>query len=132
MVKEIVKKGVVLFALIAMVFFAGCSSSKDPVITNIEVQDKKLEGDVFTYKIRVDVAIDRELENPTSYIVRLSAIGSDYTRDLDGGFMTGQRNSHVTFNQRNNGYSGDELEVKIELIQGTKILDTKTIKYSYE
>ncbi len=124
----------ILFVLIimVMVLFAGCSSN-EPKIREIEVQNKKLEGDTFFFNIVVKVAVDKSPEVATSYIVKLSSLtDSTYTREKEGGFVEGMFNSNVVFDQKYTKYADQELGYKLELIQGTKVLDSKIIKFKYE
>lgn len=128
------KKIIVVLALMAMVLFAGCSSDK-PVITNIKETNVNYDSTtkMLTYTLEVDYAIDKSLKTATTGIMKVSFPGYDYNKELEWGFVAGQQNNKNKFGLSWDEYElGTEIKIKIEMIQGTQIIETKEYTFTYE
>ena len=134
MVKKIVNKLVLLLVLTATVFFAGCSGNNDPVIRDVLIEDKVMDGDTFKYTVKVRVAIDREVKVPETYVAKFTSIrdGSDFSVEKEGGFMPGDKNDVLTKDLLFTEYNGEELAYRVDIIQGTEVLDSQEIRFTYE
>lgn len=132
-VNKIVNKLVLLFVLSVMVLFAGCSSN-DPVITEVKVVDLKYNSDKadLGYYLDIKYAMDEKLNTPSSGIMRVTFDEDGVTKELEWGFMPGEQNNKMKMGLGYTDYIiGHKITGKIEMIQGTKVLDTKTFEAVY-
>ena len=67
-----VKKTFGLFLMgIIMVFMAGCSSD-EPEVRSISIGDYTLDSNnKLVFELKINIALDKDLENPTSGLVEL-------------------------------------------------------------
>ena len=127
-----IKNFLVLISLfISILFLSGCSGS-DIVITDVKVTDKKLEEDTFYYTIKIYIATDLELKEPKQIIVKISEPGeSNYEREKEAIFLPGIKNIKISFSEKYTEYSNQENLYKIEIIDGTEVLDSKQMDVRY-
>lgn len=117
--------------LLVFVLMSGCSNN-EPQITEVLIENERIEGQKIYFDLKVRVAKDGNSEAQETYVIKLSDINSDYSKQKEGVFMIGDKNSYVVFDLSEEDYENKELAVKLELIQGTKTLDEVIERRNYK
>jgi len=126
-------KYILPFFLLLVLLISGCSTN-EPQITEILIEDLKYDSDTqkLTWTLNVKYAQNEKLEIPNVGILRISFDDGSYTTDKEFSFFPGQQNNYkkVSFYE-DNYIIGDIVSGKVELIQGTKVIDSKEIEVIY-
>jgi len=116
--------------LLLLLFFSGCSSN-EPQIAGISVINKNLDkDDNLSFDLIVSIGRDKNLDQIEDGILKVTFLNSGFEWDTPFGFFPSQQNDKVKIGLIKDHYSNfGEVALKIEMIQGTKILDSQDFTF---